>query len=318
MRFGGVTRRSFGRASVSVSAILLMTFGPIAAARAQSEIEDLMGPAAEKVSNAELSDQRGGFYIKGMVFHIAVEKRKTINGELEYASRLVGGQNGWTETVETATKAASAAAASAAAIGEAYKNGPTQTPPAPTNTTVTSAPANSGSSGTPPGGLPGVTDNTSVILGGVDIDVSTETAPPDLPDVTPPSVSDPAPSVASTPPSKSEHPSSTEPAGPSLPQLAGMAPTTEAASAPTPPPPPKKLQIVTSNEPLTNETVQRILYGPTVVINDKNNVVIQEFTQITIDVRNFTDLRADTLRGLMAASIADLIRRYTVNGLTNF
>jgi hypothetical protein len=78
------------------------------------------------------------------------------------------------------------------------------------------------------------------------------------------------------------------------------------------------VQILAGNQPLTNETVRRLLFGPTVVVNDKNNVVVQEYTSITVDISNFSSITADAIRGQLAASIADLIRTQTANSLSGF
>ena len=369
MKFSREAKRGFGKASVSLLAITLMTLGPIAGARAEQSIDELMGASAEKVSNKELAEQRGGFLVRGMMFNIAVEKRKTVNGELEYSSRLVADQDGWRETVYDNAR-------SAAAAGNDFHHGATQgstgnntnsaagTPPSgnpvetPTFPVVATGDSSLGASnvsglggGAAPGTGSGGTDAGAAIMGGVELVVDA-VSPPEVPDVTS--------AVANNVPDTSGGNAILAPQAPTIPgELSGAIPGTDVAdvsgagSLPLPTtenaahahptnagsagvagvgdipqstgtsvmpaaPGHQNVQILAGNQTLTNETVRRLLFGPTVVVNDKNNVVIQEYTSITVDIANFSSITADAIRGHLAASIADLIRTQTANSLTGF
>jgi hypothetical protein len=322
-------------------------------------MDALMGSSAEKVSNAELAQQRGGFVVKGMMFHIAVEKRKSINGELEYASRLVADHDGWRETVHhghrKAGEAAADAAQAAALAGAASTANVVSTPPsspAPNATSqATSAPVAtidpsqvSTGAGLIAEGVQGATQGDpnapAEILGGVELVVDA-VIPVELPEG---ASGDPT-QVASAPAA----PAAPSNAGTSVPdtslasaQGTGLpvpgntpfndntnattgdnsgvqtSPATAGASVTPASPVPGQVQFVSGNQPLTNETVRRMLFGPTVVINDKNNIVIQEWTSITVDITNFSSIHTNALRSQLASSIADLIRTQTLNSLSGF
>lgn len=379
MRSRGGHRRVFGRASVSVAAIALLIFGPIATAHAETEIGDLMGPSAAKVSDAELSEQRGGFRVKGVMFNIAVDQMKTVNGQVEYASHLVADQHGWKQTVyghsglggfnshgneqggwhqEDVTIENSSSAAPQ-----------TLTPTAPVQT-VGDPVATHGdpitSSAAPNGPVGGIPENTApvdiasaAITGGVELAVGVGVLPsaPTLPDVTsaqtdiaaagadiptpqapviPPVVPPETPQVVAPATSGGTSLVATvSPVPPTQPQPdagGGLSTNLSTAGAPgttstphadspsfiPPSPQPKNVQILAENQPLTNETVRNLLYGRTVVVNDKNNVVIQQTTSITVDITNFSSVYSDALGGQLARSIADLIRAQTTTSLIGF
>lgn len=362
MKFNREAKRGFGKASVSLLAITLMTFGPIAGARAESGIDELMGASAEKVSNQELAEQRGGFMIRGMLFNIALEKRKTVNGQLQYFSRLVADNHGWQETVWEHQAAAAKQVGPNSTANTA--NTAPQTPPsgapahAPTPPVATIAgaslptstgagPSGGGTQSTAPGG-PGA---GAAILGGVELVVDAVTPPP-VPDVTsvvannlpdtlngtapqaPEAATIPGGSPAAIPGTElanasgtgspaplttgdAPHSGSTNPVTPGVSDV-GEVPQSAGASVSPASHGSQNVQILGGNQPLTNETVRRLLNGPTVVVNDKNNVSIQEYTSITVDVSNFSSITADAIRGHLAASIADLIRTQTANSLSGF
>jgi hypothetical protein len=359
MKWSRETKRGFGKASVSLLAIALITFGPMATARAENEMDALMGGSAEKVSNAELAQQRGGFVVKGMMFHIAVEKRKSINGELEYASRLVADHNGWRETIQhgprRAAEAAANAAQAAALTGPASTaNGagtPLRSPPANASSQTSGAPVAtvdpsqvSTGAGLIADGVQGATQGDpnapAEILGGVElvVDAVIPTGGPDNVSGNPAQVAGPpasptAPSNAETsvPDTSLANVQGTgQPSAPTVPSVGnsnGMtsggngiqdSPATAGASVAPESPGPGQVQFVSGNQPLTNETVRRLLFGPAVVINDKNNIVIQEWTSITVDITNFSSIHHDALRSQLASSIADLIRAQTLSSLSGF
>jgi len=373
MRFSREARRGFGRASVSLLAITMMTFGPIAAARAETSIDALMGASAEKVSNKELSEQRGGFVVNGMMFNIAVEQRQTVNGQLEVFSRLVANQNGWQQVAYHNPAAGPAGVAAGQGHPTAPGTGSTanglnvapQAPssgaPLPTLAPPVASIADP-SLGATSGGLnggavqstgSGGTNAGAAILGGVELVVDAVT-PPGLPNVTsavansvPGALGGTAPQAPQAPTIPGGSPgaipgtdlANISGTGTPEPTTAGNATysgstngsTVTAAASDTSSVPqslgtsvmpaspgPQNVQILGGNQPLTNETVRRLLFGPSVVVNDKNNVVIQQYTSITVDISNFSSITGDAIRGQLAASIADLIRTQTANSLSGF
>ncbi len=78
------------KTSVSVLSIALITFGPIATAHAESEIEALMGSDGAAVSDQELGRMRGGFIdAKGLLIRFAVKKTTKVNGDITRETSLV-------------------------------------------------------------------------------------------------------------------------------------------------------------------------------------------------------------------------------------
>ena len=124
----GRTEKSRARlTSLRALAVGLMVLGPVAQAHAASEMELLLD--AKPVGDNVLASNRGGLRVQGLVFSITVEKKKTVNGEIEYHTYIVANDRyGWTrhetvtrgpgasDTLNNASQQASAAANSTADV----------------------------------------------------------------------------------------------------------------------------------------------------------------------------------------------------------